>query len=155
MLLVATQRHILLQRDRGKHQRVHISVVIAAGLDAAPALRLHLSYPVGLGLFPFQKDQPKQCFQMPCFILNHAQDHPCPFSPLWTPMAAAMQLLQLINRACKHMCEGERQDRGPGAENMGTGAGGQPPGMLPGSHQHKKPQRWADAHEALAAWLCC
>lgn len=53
MLLVTAQGHVLLQTEgqgrRGKRQ----GVVMAAGLDAPPDLRLRLSNPVVLRLSPY------------------------------------------------------------------------------------------------------
>lgn len=53
VLLVTAQGHVLLQTEgqgrRGKRQ----GVVMAAGLDAPPDLRLRLSNPVVLGLSPY------------------------------------------------------------------------------------------------------
>lgn len=57
MLLVTAQGHIFLQTEgqgRGKCQ----GAVIATGLDAPPALRLCQTNPTGLGVSPYQEDQP-------------------------------------------------------------------------------------------------
>lgn len=57
VLLVTAQGHIFLQTEgqgRGKCQ----GAVIATGLDAPPALRLCQTNPTGLGVSPYQEDQP-------------------------------------------------------------------------------------------------